>query len=1256
MMNPTRHSFVLLTALPLLAGAGVLPVRSAERDTSDLPLKIERVPGSSRPVHGLRGEELVSVYVVMADPPVIEALRARGPMTDEERVAFGQRHLAMLAARHDVAAGQVRGLGGRIEADLKRTVNALQVRIGRDRLDRVSQLPGVIRVEPVPYFERSLASAVPFVGADQLWNAAGVAATGKGVRIGVVDTGIDYTHADFGGPGDPQVYKDNDRTIVEPDTFPTAKVVGGYDFAGDDYTGENAPSPDPDPLDCSREQAQYIAGGHGSHVAGIAAGNGVKTDGTPYDGPYEASLTPSLFKVSPGVAPEASLYALKVFGCDGGTNLVAQALEWAVDPNDDGDLSDRLDIVNMSLGGAYGLGTKTDADQVRNVTEAGTLLVIAAGNDGDAFFVTGEPATNTEALSVAANTDQVTFLSMTVESPPSVAGDVPCVEGSFTQSLAESGVVDGQLVATQPSGACTDLVNASQLAGKIALIDRGDCYFADKVGRAEAAGALAVVVANNSPEDPFSMGGTGAQAAIPGVMISQADGSTLRAALSQNVLVTLDAANVFQSSVDADQIAGFSSRGPRASDGLLKPDVAAPGVAIDSAGVASGNQPRQNQGTSMACPMVAGAAALLRQVHPQRGPLDIKTMLMNTTAPLADADDNPTPVSLAGAGRIRVDTAAQRDVLVAAASPPGAVSVSFGAIVTFEPQTATKEVVVTNLGSENRTFNVSVAPTYALTGADVTVSPASVDVAGGETATVQVSLTVTPAELPFEQPDPHTPSEFDFGQGQVYARQFVNEAGGHILFSEPGTSPSEALRVPYHAIVRAADRRAANVARRCVTEPLAEIQIPIEGEMTHREPVTSAFELAATSPADPTATYEERVADLIAVGVATNTATAASFGESSVYFAIVIAGEWTTPARGPLSVVGVFMDTDEDGVEDYVVFAEPLSRDFFADVLAVTTYDLNSGQPVSRRFLNLLPRDELNTEPFNNSVVVLPVSLGETNLTESDASFQFQAFTQQLQVPQIPDQTDWLTYDPANPAIDTAVGGSDGVPFYPNPDSVVVQVNAEEGEPLPRVLLLHHTNERGKRMEVVDLAQIETTQPTDLQVEQSIPDEAAAGGSASVKWTVRNAGDATAFDVELTATVEQANAFGLTGTSAGSCEVDEQIRCALGDMPPGATITVEATVEANQQDVSVEATVSDGLSCETDASNNSESGMIAVVGPGSDAGVPQDGGASADPAALIDQFEPGGGCGCRTSGSNRDRHALALIGLGLLGWVMGRRR
>jgi subtilisin family serine protease len=229
------------------------------------------------------------------------------------------------------------------------------------------RLEGVKRVRPIEPAVPHNRTSVPFVGAPGLWGstmpvAGGV--TGRGVRIGIIDTGIDYMHGDFGGSGlladYQQAATDTSGWTTSPSSgpgqFPTAKVSGGWDFAGDAYNGGGVPVPDPNPMDCY---------GHGTHVAGTAAGFGVTAAGATYTGPYNATdpySTPP--RIGPGVAPEATLYALRVFGCGGVSALVPEAIDWAIDPNADGHFSDHLDVINMSLGSDFGHAEEITAERL----------------------------------------------------------------------------------------------------------------------------------------------------------------------------------------------------------------------------------------------------------------------------------------------------------------------------------------------------------------------------------------------------------------------------------------------------------------------------------------------------------------------------------------------------------------------------------------------------------------------------------------------------------------------------------------------------------------------------------------------------------------------------------------------------------------------------------------------------------------------------------------------------------------------------
>jgi MYXO-CTERM domain-containing protein len=1214
-----------------------------------LPLVLVAAPATGAPSAPRNDTEWISVHLALEGPCVLDTLDLAQPVGSPANVSRSTRQLDVLRQQHDLVSRQVEAIGGEVVASIKRLSNALQVRIPRERAPWLAEISDVVRVEPVPMYQRSLSSAVPFVGAPQAWET--LAATGAGVKIGIADTGVDYLHADFGGSGDPAEYKANDRAIVEPGTFPTAKVVGGKDFVGDAYDGYSGIKPDADPLDCFEEESTAIAGGHGTHVAGIAAGVGVNLDGTPFTGSYLASLDPKTFRVFPGVAPEASLYALKIFGCDGGTNMVTAAIDWAVDPNDDGDLSDHLDVLNMSLGGSYGIQSKTEAEIVKNATLAGMLLVVAAGNDGDVFFVTGEPATYTEALSVAATVDEISYLAMKIDAPAAIAGDVPCAEGSFSFPLAMSGPITGKLVPTVPAIACGDLQNAADLAGHIAYIERGDCYFVDKVQRAADAGALAVVVVDNVEQDePFSMGGDGSQKPIPAVMIRNADGAILTPHFSQGVFVTLDAENLYKADMPSDQMASFTSRGPRSLDGRLKPDVAAPGMAILSAGVGSGTDPRETSGTSMACPMAAGAAAVLRQMHPKLSPFDIKAMMMNTTAPMANPDGVPVPVSLGGAGRIRVNDAAAQTVTAAAASPQGAVSLSFGAIITTEPQTKTQELVVTNHGTEDRTFEASTVPTYPLEGASITISPSTLTVPAGGTASATVTLVIEPDRLPIEAPDPHTPATLII-RDEPYPRHFVTEFGGHVVLSREENSD---LRVPFHAIVRAADRHEAGNAAMCVVGDDPPVSIPITGLGAHKEPVVSVFQHVLSHPVSVLPDSLPAEADIAEIGVAHDLASVGAFRDGTLYFAVAVAGTWTTPAKGPLSLFGIAIDTTGDFIEDYTVVAEPSSAFRFRDVLRSVTYRESNGSRAGRLDLNGVRRDELNTEPFFNSVVVFPVPLeGLAELTEESASFSFRVYTQQAMFPSILDRTDWVTYDPTHAPVDTARAGYLGKPLFGPSDPIRVFLQHDEigEEAPPSLLLLHHSNEAGKRAQVVSLADVGAVYPSDLSVTQQAPVAMTAGATATWPVQVTHAQGGEARDVKLTVAVTDGAKVVSLVSDQGTCTA---AGCTFAKLSVGETVTATVTVEAGGQHFEATAKVQEAADCDTNETNNTvTSGLEVAGGTGGTGGTGSlEGGVQAD----LSEFTAGGGCACRATTAGTASWWVGLLAAFGFGTLRQRRR
>ncbi len=305
----------------------------------------------------------VAVIIEMNAPSLAESINSRAslaPMGGSAQKAYVNSLLQAQAPLVD----QIKAHQGTVLGQYTKAYNGVLTVIPGTQLQALRNLAGIKAIHRAPENTIDLQNSVPLIRANQVWTAAPQGYTGTGVRVAIIDTGIDYTHEAFGGTGG---YATNNPDIVEPGSFPTAKVIGGYDFAGTAYNADTnpIPVPDADPLD---------EVDHGTHVASTVAGMEVM------DG--------SNVLVGSGVAPDASLYALKVFGAQGTTNLVINALEWAVDPNQDGDISDHVDVINMSLGSSFGPATNADPEVVAvdNLSSLGVIVVCSAGNSGNDFI------------------------------------------------------------------------------------------------------------------------------------------------------------------------------------------------------------------------------------------------------------------------------------------------------------------------------------------------------------------------------------------------------------------------------------------------------------------------------------------------------------------------------------------------------------------------------------------------------------------------------------------------------------------------------------------------------------------------------------------------------------------------------------------------------------------------------------------------------------------------------------------------------
>ncbi len=994
--------------------------------------------------------------------------RKSGARLLDARQAVAARASAM-AQQHTEITGAIEGLGGRVTQRYSKLLNLVSVEISSSQTNLLRGLPGVVEMQPSKLFYRSLETSVPFVGGPVAWKSQASGLSGEGITIGIIDSGIDYTHADFGGAGSVAVFDSNNSTRIEVGSFPTAKVIGGSDFVGDDYDGSdpdhNTPFPDSDPLDPK-------AHGHGSHVAGIAAGFGVLTSGKTYRGTYTNLPAMSEFLIGPGVAPKARLYAWKIFGREGptSTEAILSAIEACADPNGDGSFDDHLDVANLSLGSSFGTEGGRDFEQsaVNFLSQLGCIVVVAAGNDGNVVANMGSPAVAARAIAVANSLDNGSVsLQFRVNAPTSVAGLYSAVEGAFTVPLADIAPVTAQVVQTLPTQACEVLNNGAALKGKIAMIERGICFFTDKIRKAQAAGAVGVIMVNNVDGDPIPMGGSGTtdDIKIPGIMISKADGARLAAELANGVYATLSADAVVSHPERADRLADSSSRGPSQPNYRLKPDLSAPGTEIRSVRAGSGFRPVVFDGTSMACPHVAGAAALLRQAHPAWPVEDIKAALMNTAVGLFDENHRPYPESKVGAGRLNVAEALRTPVIARVDTQDGEVAVNFGLLELSLPHTETRQIRLVNHGTKPVRFDVGVSNTMPWPGFVLTPSLVAISVPAQGAAIMTVRMDADPSK--FERMMDPTSGPLD----ATHPRTLLPEASGEIWFR----GEELALHVPFMAVPRAVGNLAsARSEVGVMTGDPALAAVAMRGTPVHSEPLVSAFVLGGTNGVRGLS-GPRVAADQVAFGAASDFAMTSSVSNTTVYFGIALAGNWTTPQR-VFNSINVQIDLNNNDRPEFEVINTSIegvvsnsvsSRDSMNDGFVSGILDSSTDDIIDGGLLNVLSPDKFDTALLANSVMVLPAPARAIGLTETKTRFRYRLVTV---VESVTETSSWISFDAAKPGIDTTRYGLEHSPVFRESGPIKFEVDRTAfNKTTPTVLLLHHNNTLKSRWELVRL-------------------------------------------------------------------------------------------------------------------------------------------------------------------------------------------
>ncbi|MFT4228787.1 MAG: S8 family serine peptidase [Microbacterium sp.] len=961
------------------------------------------------------------------------------------------------------------------------TVPGFAAELNDAAIEALAARSDVVKITPLIPKHLDNSSTAQLTKAVNNWQSDNI---GKGVRVGIIDTGIDYTHADFGGEGTSDAYETALADSAGSWT-PNAKVVGGWDFVGDDYdadptsaTYQPVPQPDANPIDCNS---------HGTHVAGTVAGYGVTADGASFAGDYSTLTAAALdaMSIGPGMAPGAELYALKVFGCEGSTDAVLPALDWALDPNGDGDFSDHLDIVNLSLGSDYGVVDDPENAVIDALAKHGVLPVIASGNAGDLTSVGGSPGNAVRALTVASTVDAMQLRDgLTVNAPADVAGTA---SGQFSVAYpwSTSAPVTGAVVA-MPSAdnadgcAAFSAAEAAAVAGKVVWLEWDDndatrlCGSAARAANAADAGAIGALF--TSSLNVFAAGITGS-AVIPVFQFPKTETDRLRPALDAGTLnVTFDgslqgAIKSVTASI-ADTLSSFSSRGVHGSIGVVKPDIAAPGDTITSAGMGTGNGQLTISGTSMATPNVAGTAALVKYAHPTWTAEQLKAGLMNTAGhDVYTGEDQTGSIygpNRVGAGRIDSRAAVTNDLLVYSKDRRGGVSASFGVVdvpITSKRQTEVRTLVVQNTGTKRKTVSLSYEAITAQPGVRYSVSPSKVVLSAGKKTTVRVFLTVSPSALR-KTLDP----TMDDMSGIGVARDYVSDSSGRVLAKESGKA---ALRVPVYAAVRPVSQTwTTAIAKTKSGATTSSLRLSGKGfaQGTGSESFTSLVSVlqfgaasgklkaCAGAQIDGCLTMgSDRSGDLRYVG-AGSTPVDGDYTDGWLHFGINTWGQWDV--WGTTMIPFVDYDVSGDGVPDFETYMQPYPD---TDVPLAITVDLDSGDVVDMEPVNFNWGD-VDTNVFDNDTMVLPVWPAAIGVTSTTTSFPitYQVGTYSAYTGGITDLSPAIAYD----VVDPAVSVSDPLYLDQGGTAIAYQLGADANKS-SKALVLHLQGEPGDRAEVV---------------------------------------------------------------------------------------------------------------------------------------------------------------------------------------------
>ena len=607
--------------------------------------------------------------VELTSPSASERMTAEGRGTDRLEM---ERFRADVRSEQAATKLAIQQAGGQVLDSVDTVANAIFVRIPAGGVAKLAGLPGVKRIHPVRLFKPVLDHAVVVHKITDAWNEIGLDKAGAGMKIAIIDTGIENTHAAFQDPSLPEV-KSFPRTDTQADkAFTNNKVIVARSYV---YL-----------LNADPDQTARDHIGHGTSVAMAAAG----------------VLNAGPLATIRGVAPMAYLGSYKVFGSPGvndsaSEDAIIKAIEDAV--------SDGMDVLNLSLGDSVGVVFADDLEvsAIQQATSLGHIVVVAAGNGGPDPQTIGSPASAPMAITAGGSVNNRTF-----------SGSVT-VGGTDYQSVAGSGpapakAVDARIIDItkfDSDGLACSALPSNSLKGDLALILRGTCNFSVKLANAQTAGAVgAVVYTDQARPEAITMDVQGVN--LPAMMVSYNDGTSIKKQLAGGSKLTSSLDFALQAfSVNPDQLASFSAAGPNV-DYSIKPDLVAVGQHVYTAAetfdpngeVYSATGYAFVDGTSYSSPIVAGSAALIKAARPGLTVAQYRSLLINSAAPVFPQPGVPASVQQAGAGLLDVIAALKASGTIA----PTELSFGTGAGEVHRSINLT----ITSVSSVAETFSISV--------------------------------------------------------------------------------------------------------------------------------------------------------------------------------------------------------------------------------------------------------------------------------------------------------------------------------------------------------------------------------------------------------------------------------------------------------------------------------------------------------------------------------------------------------------------